>query len=147
MTGSNTLEQPLPVEPPPAAAQSSSVTGLLSGIIDDLQKLVRQQLDMLKAEIKEDLSRTKRASEFGGIGIVLMTVGGLTLVAFLVNLLHEQFQFSMWGSCLIIGSILLGGGLACALTAWNLFERFNPMPDKTLKALRENLTWKTQPQT
>jgi len=141
MTGSNTLD-PLSAEP-----QSSSVTGLLAGILDDAQKLVRQQLDMFKAEIKEDLSRTKRASEFGGVGIVLMTVGGLTLVAFLVNLLHEQFQFSMWGSCLIIGSLLLVGGLACAVAAWNLFERFNPMPDKTFKALRENLTWKTQPQT
>ena len=132
----------------PTAPTSSqpTMTELVSGIINDAQTLARQQIDMLKAEFKEDLNRTKRATEFGGLGIVLLTVGGLTLVAFLVALLHEQFHFTMWASCLIIGGILLAAGIAFAITARNLFESFNPLPDKTFNALQENLTWKTQPQ-
>jgi len=129
-----------------ATGTPTTITELVSGIITDAQKLGRQQIDMLKAEFKEDLARTKRATEFGGLGIVFMTVGGLTLVAFLVELLHEQFHFSMWASCLIIGGILTAIGVVLGVVARNLFESFNPLPDKTFGALQENLTWKTQPQ-
>jgi uncharacterized membrane protein YqjE len=129
-----------------AGSTQSSVAGLVSGIIDDAQKLAHQQFEMFKAELKEDLNRTKRAAEFGGIGLALLTIGGVTLVAFLVNLLHEQFHFSMWASCLIIGLVAVIGGLACMARVRSLFETFNPLPTKTITALEENLTWKTQPQ-
>ena len=142
MTGSDSSLAP---DTPTAGAQGS-VTTLISGILNDFQKLGKQQIDMLKSEFQEDLRRTKRATEFGGLGIVGMTVGGLALVACLVFVLHEQFHISMWASCLIIGGILTGAGVALGLTARNLFESFNPLPDKTFNALQENLTWKTQPQ-
>jgi hypothetical protein len=131
---------------PPATGPQPTVTELVSGIINDAQRLARQQIDMLKAEFKEDLRRTKRATVFGAIGVVLATVGGLTLVAFLVEFLHEQFHFTMWASCLIIGGILIAGGVALGIVAQQLFESFNPLPDKTFNALQENLTWKTEPQ-
>jgi hypothetical protein len=129
-----------------AAGSQGSVTVLISGILDDVQKLGKQQIDMLKSEFQEDLRRTKRATEMGGLGIVAMTIGGLALVACLVFVLHEQFHISMWASCLIIGGLLTGAGVALGLYARNLFESFNPLPDKTFSALQENLTWKTQPQ-
>ncbi|MDB5310861.1 MAG: hypothetical protein JWO38_5063 [Gemmataceae bacterium] len=146
MTGSDNAPASRPVEPGPAAGQTT-ITELVSGIIHDAQKLARQQIEMLKSEFKEDLHRTKRATEFGGLGVVLLTIGGLTLVAFLVELLHEQAGFKMWSSCLIIGAILFAAGVALAMTARNLFESFSPLPDKTFNALQENLTWKTEPQT
>jgi len=129
----------------PAGTQPT-VTELVRGIVDDFQRLAKQQVEMLKSEFKEDVRRTKRATEFGGLGIVLMTVGGLTLVACLVFLLHEQFQFSYTASAGIIGGILTVAGVVLGALAYTLFESFNPLPDKTFNALQENLTWKTQPQ-
>ena len=76
---------------------------------------------MLKAEVREDFQRSKRAAEFGALGIVMLTVGFLALV----------------------GALFAGVGIACAVTAYLLLERFNPLPDKTFNALQENLTWKT----
>lgn len=125
---------------------TSTATGLVSEILDDAQQLAKQQFEMLKAEIREDVSRTKRAIRYGGIGAVLLTVGALTLVACVVNLLHEQFGFTMWASCLIIGGLFTAGGLALAAAAWSLFETFNPLPEKTIDTIKENLTWSTQPQ-
>lgn len=77
----------------PAAVESTTVTEHVSGILDDALKLVRQQLDMLKAEFEEALTRAKWAGVFGGLGIVLLTVGGLTLAGFAVSYLHERFQW------------------------------------------------------
>lgn len=124
---------------------NGGVTTLVSGILDDAQKLVRQQVEMLKAEVREDFRRSKRAAEFGSMGIVLLTVGFLGLVSALAFFLHEQYQYSMWASWGITGLIFLAAGCALAATSYILLERFNPLPDKTFHALQENLSWKTEP--
>jgi hypothetical protein len=124
-------------------AANGNVTGLVSGILDDAQKLVRQQIDMLKSEVREDFKRSKRAAEFGGLGIVLLTVGCLGLVMALAYFLHEYYQFSLWASWSITGGLFLLVGGALAATSYILLERFNPLPDKTFNALQENLSWKT----
>jgi hypothetical protein len=100
---------------------------------------------MLKAEVKEDFRRSKRAAEYGSLGIVLLTVGFLGVVSSLAFFLHEQYQFSLWASWGITGGLFLIVGGALAATSYILLERFNPLPDKTFNALQENLSWKTNP--
>lgn len=129
---------------PPAAPSAASVTGLVSGIIQDAQTLLRQQAEMLKAEVREDFKRSKRAAEFGAISIVCATVGALGVITALAYLLHEQFQFAMWASWGMVGGVFLVVGVALGYTSYALLERFNPLPDKTLNALKENVTWQTK---
>lgn len=135
----------LATELEPETQAKPSVSRLVSDIVDDAQRLVRQQLDMLKAEIREDVSRTKTAATYGALGVTMMTVGGLSLVFGIVYLLHEQFQIPMWIAWAGLGGTILVAGLICGLIAKARFESFNPLPDKTAQALKENLTWKTQP--
>ncbi len=125
----------------PAAA---SLTGLVSGIISDAQTLIRQQAEMLKAEVREDFKRSKRAAEFGAVGVVFTTVGALGLITALAYLLHEQYAFKMWASWGIVGGLFATTGAACAAFSYALLERFNPLPDKTFNALKENITWQTK---
>jgi hypothetical protein len=131
---------------PEPVAPDATVSRLVAGIIDDAQKLVRQQVEMLKSEVREDFRRSKRAAEYGSLGIVLLTVGFLGLVTSLAYLLHERFQYSLWASWGITGGIFLIAGAALAATSYILLERFNPLPDKTFNALQENLTWTNKPQ-
>jgi hypothetical protein len=143
---SNTSSAVTAVDTPRTAVNTpvhETVTGLVAGIIDDAQKLIRQQLEMLKVEVKQDLHRTKRAAEFGALGIVLLTVGFLGLVAALAFFLNEHYQLSMWASCAITGGIFLAVGGALAVTCYLILERVSPLPEKTINALQENLQWKT----
>jgi hypothetical protein len=133
----------VPAAEPPAPASNGNLTNLVSGILDDAQKLARQQVEMLKSEVREDFRRSKRAAEFGGLGVVLLTVGFLGLVMALAYFLHENYQFSLWASWSITGGLFLLVGGALAATSYILLERFNPLPDKTFNALQENLSWKT----
>jgi hypothetical protein len=130
--------------PPTPPAPDSSLTGLVAGIISDAQKLIRQQAEMLKAEVREDFRRSKRAAEYGAVGIVCATVGALGLVAALAYLLHEQFQFAMWASCGLVGGLFLLTGVVLGGCCYVLLERFNPLPAKTFEALKENITWQTK---
>ena len=134
------------VEAPPveATVPAGSVTGLVSGILNDAQTLLKQQAEMLKAEVREDFQRSKRAAEFGALGIVCATVGALGLITALAYLLHEQYAFKMWASWGIVGGLFAVVGVACAWFGYVLLERFNPLPDKTFNALKENITWQTK---
>lgn len=132
--------------PPSTGATSSepSVTRLVSGIIEDAQTLLKQQAEMLKAEVREDFKRSKRAAELGALGIVCGTVGALGLITAIVYLLHEHFRLEMWASWGIVGVVFLIAGVALGGFSYVLLERFNPLPDKTFNALKENLTWQTK---
>jgi len=138
------LSSPTPT-PPTNGTSTGTVTELLSGILDDAQTLMRQQVQMLKAEVREDFQRSKQAAEFGAMGIVMLTVGMLGLVTALTYVLHEYYQFSMWLSWGITGLVFTILGAASAITGYLLLERFNPLPDKTFNALQENMSWTTPP--
>ena len=136
-----TVEAPTP---PADASTGSSVTGLVSGIISDAQTLLKQQAEMLKAEVREDFQRSKRAAEFGALGIVFATVGALGLITALAYFLHEQYAFKMWASWGIVGGLFMIAGVALGGFSYILLERFNPLPDKTFNAIKENITWQTK---
>lgn len=133
-----------PIVITPSETNHESVTRLFSGIVSDAQLLIRQQADMFRAEMREEVHRSKRAAEFGAVGIICLIVGVLALIVALVFLLHEQARFPMWASCGIIGIAFSIIGLAFGGFCYNLLERINPLPDKTIHALQENLTWQTK---
>src|SRR5882672_1580489 len=70
-----------------SAVDSPNLTRLVSGIIDDAASLIGQQASMLRAEIREDLRRTKQAAKFLGFGLILAAAGILFLAVGLVPLL------------------------------------------------------------
>ncbi len=141
---------PATLTPPPgtpavtAAGHVAPVAELLGGIIGDVQTLIRQQAQMLRAEIREDFNRGKAATVYIGTGLGLASVGSLFLVIGVVYMLYYLVPalplFACW---LIVGGLLVGGGLSAALAGKRIFEKYNPLPDKTFNALTENLSWTT----
>jgi hypothetical protein len=133
-----------PQDTPPAPGHVAPVAELLGGIVSDVQTLFKQQTAMLRAEIREDFRRGRVAAAYIGAGLGLAAVGVLFLVVGLVYLLQYLApslpEFACW---LIVGGALVAGGLLAALAGKKIFEKYNPLPDKTLNALTENLTWPT----
>lgn len=129
-----------------ASGHVAPVAELLGGIVSDVQTLIKQQAQMLRAEVREDFNRAKTATVYIGAGLVLAVVGVLFLVVGLVHLLHYLAPslplFACW---LIVGGALVAGGLAAAFAGKKIFEKYNPLPDKSFNALTENLTWPTTP--
>ena len=131
-------------EPTADTTNPSSLTELVSGIVSDAQTLIRQQVTMLRAEVKEDVRRTKDAAIYMGIGAGVAALGSLFLVIGVVYLLNYLAPTLPLFACWMIvgGVIVLGGGIAFVVGK-RLFNSFNPLPDKTINALQENLSWIT----
>ena len=126
-----------------AAGRETTLTELVSGIADDAQRLIQQQYQMLRAEVKEDIRRTKSALCYMGFGIAASVVGAVFLVVALPLILNDvlDMEHRPWVGWAIIGGVMLVVGIVGLLVGRNIFRKNNPLPDKTLNALEENLSW------
>jgi len=120
------------------------LAGLLTGIMNDAQELFRQQIALLRTEVKEDLRKSKEAAIPLAIGLWLAGLGSILLSTTLALVLAEA-GLPLWASFAIVGAVvsLAGGGLF--YFGKQKFQSFNPLPDQSAEALKENLEWITKP--
>jgi len=118
-----------------------TMTELVAGIAEDAQRLITQQYQMLRAEVKEDIRRTKSALAYMGFGVAASAVGLLFLVVALPLIINWGFNLPEWAGWAIVGGVLLVVGIIGLVVGRGIFKKNNPLPDKTLNALEENLSW------
>jgi hypothetical protein len=127
----------------------TSLTTLVTGIINDVQELLKQQLSLFRQEVKDDVRKTKEAVISLSAGIGILVVGGLFLCVMLVHLLNWAFPTALplWLCYGIIGVLMLLGGGALLYAGKRRLASFNPLPDQSVEALRENVQWIMNPKT
>lgn len=112
-----------------------SVGELVSEVTGDLSTLMRQELDLAKAEIKEEVAKTgKAAGMFGGASFAAyMLALFLSFAAWwgLANVMDEA-----WGALVVA----LGWGMVAAVlfvTGRKKIREVNPKPERTVSTLKE----------
>jgi hypothetical protein len=123
----------------------SGVGELVAGIVQDAQELIGQQLALFKQEVRQDLKRARDGAGFMAAAAGACLIGSLLLVLMLVHLLNwlAPDNLPLWSCYGIVGGVLTAFG---AIMAWRATHKFeHALPEKTVKALEENLEWKTKP--
>jgi uncharacterized membrane protein YqjE len=116
-----------------------SIGALLSDILGDLHVIVRGEVRLAKAEIREEIAKARR-------GVVLLVAGGLVLAASLgCGLLAAIYGLSMvwppWAAALAVGGGTAVLGAALALSGRKHIASVELPPQKTTASVRENLQW------
>lgn len=122
-----------------------SFSGLVSGIVDDAQELIKQQLTLFRHEIQTDIRKTKEGALSLGLGLGVASLGTILLTFMLVHLLNWSVpQLPLWACFGIVGGVfIVGGGLLC-YGGKKIFDSFSPLPNESVQALKENLQWITK---
>jgi hypothetical protein len=128
---------------PPAEGQS--VTVLVSGILQDAQQLFKQQVALVRAEIKSDMQRSLRAAVLLVAGALILVPAVFLLCTMLVYVLYEVAGLRLWASYGIIGGACAVLGIILVLVGVQRFRSFNPLPDQSVEAIKENVRWMTNP--
>lgn len=128
-----------------APPDQQTVTGLVSGIISDAQTLIQQQVELLREEVRTDLRKTKEAVVSIAAGAAVAALAAGPLVFMFVALLHEQAGWSWWASAGTVGAVFAVAGGGLILAGVRRFRSFNPLPNQSLAALKENLQWIKNP--
>jgi len=123
-----------------------SMTKLIGGIIDDTQRLVLQQAELLKADLRKDFKEAKEVGQSMVIAGSLLGVGGLLLSFALAHLIQWAVPAMHLSACYgIVGGLLaLAGGIVYYQGREKL-DNLNPLPEQSAQAMKENLQWKTNP--
>ncbi len=127
---------------PPRAHEDESIGSLLSGLIGDLQNLIRGEVDLAKTEVREELGAAMR----GAVMLVIAAMLGLTALIVLMFGLATYLEkwVNEWQARGIVG---LGLALVAALAAMLGKRRLSASsisPDRTIASLKEDKQWASQ---
>jgi drug/metabolite transporter (DMT)-like permease len=114
---------------------------LFGGILDDARVLLRQEAQLLKDEIKLEVSKAGRAASGFGIGAVLSAIGALFLLLMLVHGLHEWLLWPLWLCYGLVGGTIVAIGIGLILKAQSLAGSVHATPRRSLHAMKENVQW------
>ena len=120
---------------PDVDVSQRSVGSLISEVTNDLSALMRQEMDLAKAEIKEEVAKTgKAAGMFGGAGFAgYMVALFLSLAAWwaLANGMDEGW------AALIVAAVWAVIGAVLFVTGRKKMREVNPKPERTVSTLKE----------
>ena len=116
-----------------------SIGDLLSAIVADVQKIVRAEVRLARAEIREELARAKTGVMFLAVaGVAGLVALGLFLQAIVFAI---ATVWPLWAAALAVAA---GAGLIGGLLWMAGMKRFRdlgtPVP-KTVETLKENIQW------
>ena len=137
----------IPVERDAAGAPGAvggaepSIGELFKQLSSDTSELVRQEIALAKAEMRQTGSMLAHDAAKVGIGIGLALAGALALTAFLVAGLGRLLGGHYWLSALIIGVIFVAVGALLTKGALGDIKEHGITPDQTAKSLRDDALW------
>lgn len=123
-------------------SEQPSLTSLVSGIVTDLQHLIRQELQLARREVHQEWEKTKTAAASMAAGAALCLMAGLLLCLMLPLLLYDVLpKIPLWGWFGIVGALLgLVGALLLAVGRSKAAE-VHVIPPQTAETMRENVQW------
>jgi uncharacterized membrane protein YqjE len=116
-----------------------SVPEVLQDIVGNIQEIIRSEFRLAKAEVKQEASKAAppvkmiiagAAIGFYGLGFLLFTavMGLATMMA-------------TWLAALIVGAVLGIIALALIGTASKRLKQVNPVPERAIETMKENVQW------
>jgi hypothetical protein len=120
-----------------------SVADVLQDILRNVQEIVRSEVRLAKVEIRDEARRALSS----GIWIAGGVVGALSAWMFLLWTIAYLLatRMSMWVATLVVAvvmacvaSLLIFGGI-------RRVKQIQPIPERTVGSVKENLEWMKQP--
>jgi len=130
-----------------------STTSLISGIIDDFERLVKQQMALVRTEIATDMRKATDAALSLAAGAAVSFLSAVAMFFALVHLIHwasspqgaDPAWIPLWGCFGLVGAALALVGAILLLTAAMKLKSIKPLENPATQGLKENITWATHP--
>ncbi|PSL56097.1 putative superfamily III holin-X [Saccharothrix carnea] len=152
MTGAHVPESRVPTGAVPGGGVSggavpaddqASLGQLVGELTEDLSRLMRQELELAKAEIREEASKAgKAAGMLGAAGFA----GYMTAVLLSLALAFALATFMGLGWATLVVAVLWGiAGFALFSAGRSRLRKVNPKPERTIETLKEDAEWARHP--
>lgn len=122
----------------------ATATGIMewaTGLMGDLRTLLRQEVQLLRDELHQEVGKVRRAVVSLGIGIAVTVVGGLFALVMIVQLLAHFTALPLWACYGIIAGLLLIVGVVMLVKGAQSLQSFDIVPRRTIQSVKENTQW------
>jgi uncharacterized membrane protein YqjE len=116
-----------------------SLGELFSELSRQTSTLIRQEVALAKAEIKEKGSEVGKDVGMMAAGGLLAYAGLLALIATIIIILAEFMDW--WLSALIVSIVVLGIGGLLVQRGMSALKQTNMKPEQTIETLKEDKEW------
>jgi uncharacterized membrane protein YqjE len=123
---------------PPGDPGAASIAELVSRVSEQLSTLVRDEIRLAEAELKEKGRRAGLgAGLFGGAGLVAWFGVGALVAAAILGLANAV---APWLAAVIVGVVLLMiAGIAAVLGKKEITQATPPVPEQAVSSIREDV--------
>ena len=120
-------------------SDNRSLGELFSELSRETSTLIRQEVQLAKAEVSQKASKIGRDVAFLAAGGLIVYAGFLALLGALIIGLAEFMDG--WLAALIVGIVVIAVGYFLVQKGINELRRMNPIPERTVETLREDKEW------
>jgi hypothetical protein len=121
----------------------TSIGELIGNISDDLSRLFRQEVDLAKAEIRQEAAKAGKAGGLlggaGFAGYLAVVLLSFALVFALANVMDAGW------AALIVAVIWAAVGAVLYTTGRKQLKAVDPMPRRTVDTIKEDAQWLKNP--
>lgn len=121
-------------------AGEPSLGELFGQLSSDAQHLIRKEVELAKAELREAGTTLAKDGAKIGVAVALALLGAFAATAFAIVALGDLLD-NYWASALIVTVVLLGAAAFLARSAMNDIRQRGVKPTETLETLREDADW------
>jgi hypothetical protein len=122
--------------------QERSLGELFSELSQETSTLIRQEVQLAKAEVTRKATKAGKEVAFMAAGGFIAYAGFLALIAAAIFGVAEFLP--LWLSALLIGVIVAGVGYLLLQKGMNGLKEINPAPRRTIETLKEDKEWLKQ---
>ncbi|MDP9001659.1 MAG: phage holin family protein [Myxococcota bacterium] len=120
------------------AKSDPSVGELLGALARDTGVLVRQEVQLASNEMTQKIATAARSVGLIAAGGALVHAGLLALIGALCVGLVTMMMIPVWLSALVVGLAIAGIGYALVQMGLNSLKRLNPVPQQTVRTLKDD---------
>ena len=124
-------------------ATDRSVADVLQDILHNVQDILRSEVRLAKAEIRQEATQAATAALWMTIGVVGLLSAWMFLLWTAVYALTTVLP--LWAATLVVAVAVACAGGTVLTAGLRRFTRMKPMPERTIESLQENLEWMKQP--
>lgn len=119
------------------AAEGRPLTAIAREVVQHLQNILRAEMRLAVAELKEKIQSSKKAGRLLGAAALMGFLAACCVTTACIAAL--AIVLPLWLAALIMG-VLLGGGAGGAFLLGRLaLEEVDPVPQQTLETMKDNM--------
>ncbi len=116
-----------------------SVADVLHDVVRNLQDIVRSEVRLAKAEIRQEATQAVSAGAWLAASVVAAVSAWMCLVWTAVYGL--AIYMSIWVATLVVAVVMAAMAAGLLLTGLRKLRRIPSIPERTIETLKENLEW------